>query len=78
MLTLYPNPVRMEITIGITGTSNDLVTISIMDITGKKLMQLDNLRLDGKITLDTGELKNGIYLLRIITGGKSYLRKFVK
>ena len=78
MLTLYPNPVRTEMTIGITGTSNDLVTISIMDIAGKKLIQVENIRLNGKITLDTGELKNGIYLLRIITGGKSYLRKFVK
>ncbi len=41
-------------------------------------MQLENIRLNGKITLDTRELKNGIYLLRIVTGGKSYLRKFVK
>lgn len=57
VLFIYPNPVRREMTIRISGTGNKLIAISIMDIIGKKLLQLESIRPNRKNTLDVVELK---------------------
>jgi hypothetical protein len=68
--TVYPNPGKGAITISYTIGQRSSVEVSVFDIAGKKVRQLkDLIQIPGEydIILDSSDLEDGIYLLRMIT-----------
>jgi hypothetical protein len=69
---LYPNPAINHIIVEMT---SDYAELSIMDIKGRVVFHEG---LTGKIHyIDLGNLKNGFYITRIVSGNKIYTGKFV-
>ncbi|MCW3085735.1 MAG: C-terminal target protein [Bacteroidetes bacterium] len=72
-INAYPNPANGILTIALEQRNNTLVTIEIMDETGRIIRQEKTS--DAIIQLDTAPLANGFYSLRIITGNRLYYSK---
>jgi aminopeptidase YwaD len=70
-MSIYPNPVRSEIHIGL--SSADKYQITVTDLQGKTLLQKNN-----QSMIDLSGLENGIYLLTIRKGGLSQTQKILK
>mgnify|MGYP001379470318 FL=1 len=69
-IKIYPNPANSFIEIK---TDLDYNSISIMDVTGKAIKQLDS-----QTKIDISDLTNGIYFIKITGEKSSVIRKFVK
>ena len=72
-IAIFPNPVTDELTIvGLADLRNSLVTIT--DVTGKRVMegQLMNDK------LNVSALTRGVYVLSVLTQGRSVQQRFVK
>jgi len=65
----YPNPAKYHTTFQYSFSSVSECSICIYDITGKPAFIKDITDNSGEITIDTGELKNGVYIYRIIKEG---------
>lgn len=77
-LSMYPNPVKDDLTIEIT---SELVSASCLDISGKDLGKINFSKLgDGKfrLTLPPGLKGDGLYLLKIETDKGVRFQKFSK
>jgi len=69
-IKIYPNPANSFIEIK---TDLDYNSISIMDVTGKAIKQLDS-----QTKIDISDLTNGIYFIKITGEKSSVIRKFLK
>ncbi|MFT7592122.1 MAG: endonuclease/exonuclease/phosphatase family metal-dependent hydrolase, partial [bacterium] len=73
-LEIYPNPSKSEIRFY--GLQAGLVEhCTILDITGKNVIDMDNLLSDGNI--DISKLTRGLYFVKLISSGQSYSGKFL-
>jgi hypothetical protein len=70
-LTFYPNPVTTTIHIEFAQKFD----VDFYDISGRKLLQKSNLKDSEEI--DLSQLNRGIYIMRVISGGKFAVRKLV-
>lgn len=75
---IYPNPAGKEITIEFPNASISPAFISFFNFSCKKIKQLQQINQNGKTTINVSQLKNGIYLVRVIVSHRIYLEKFVK
>ncbi|HNU34819.1 MAG TPA: T9SS type A sorting domain-containing protein [Bacteroidia bacterium] len=73
-----PNPAEDYVKIKAEKLVGKSCRITITDVTGKKLKEEHVIFATGIVTLDVGELKSGIYFLRMEDGKGSYVRRFVK
>lgn len=67
----YPNPANEVLNVKFSATHGDIITISIEDITGKKIVEKEESILSSgvnNIRLDVSELANGTYVLTLIDG----------
>lgn len=71
-IKLYPNPAHN--TINITGADNATVTIS--NILGEQLIQLDNTQ--NITTININSLPQGTYMVRILRNGQATTHKFIR
>lgn len=74
---VYPNPASSILNIEVVGTTNEPLSISIHDLTGKARI-IENVSLTqgvNNIQLDISGLKTGNYILRTIDKTNSYIRK---
>ena len=69
-IKIYPNPANSFIEIK---TDLDYNSISIMDVTGKAIKQLDS-----QTKIDISDLTSGIYFIKITGKENTVIRKFVK
>jgi len=75
-LNIYPNPVKSHITVDL--GNSDAKQLSVFDITGKLLIQI-NAKFSGTKTFDLSELSQGTYLITVLSGnGQKRSRKFIK
>ena len=74
-LLLYPNPVTGKLYV-----RNDYIIteLNIIDITGKVIYSTINNTGSKIIVVDISHLKRGAYFARSLSGGKTYLNKFLK
>ncbi|MDT7831617.1 endonuclease [Flavobacteriaceae bacterium S356] len=73
--TLYPNPVSgQQIQVFITNRENEVVTYKVTSLLGAAL--LSGTLVDNRINI--AKLKPGIYLMQLIDGDESSIRKFIK
>lgn len=72
----YPNPTSGKLTIKLpeSGTAN----ITVTDVTGKQVMNSSITVENGKSTLNTDQLDNGMYLLNVTINNKVAQLQFVK
>lgn len=73
-IKLYPNPSNGEVKIEGLPKNGHTTTYCIFSMNGQKVTEIKTL-FDQKI--NENHLENGIYLLKILTDGKSYVKKLV-
>ncbi len=80
-IEITPNPVVDELQINITLPTPELLTIAIVDITGKIIQQYPNVSrgVSGKpFSLDVSELPKGVYWLRVTVGTEQFVEQIIK
>ena len=72
-LRIYPLPVKSEMTIEFSGK---MQSIEIFDFQGRMIKK--SYPASGIFNLDMSVFSPGIYLIRIITNDRNFVRKFIK
>ena len=79
LIRIFPNPARDFLNIEIEGyDEGDITEISIHDLMGRKIMQMEPHDAHRQIKLDLGMLPPGLYLLKLTIKGEAVLFKFIK
>lgn len=73
-LIVYPNPVDAKL---IVETDDEFAAVQLLDLYGNEV-HVPILIRNGQHVLDCSDLANGLYLVRVESMGKMYLRKIVK
>ena len=73
---VYPNPTQKELTIN-TNKSIGNVSISLIDVNGRVVLNLEK-DLLSTVTIDTSNLKTGLYILNIKGDSINYNEKIIK
>jgi hypothetical protein len=75
--SFYPNPAKNQVTIS--GVSNGITDLILLDSLGKQLKKITfDINGDFKKKLDLSYLKDGVYMLKVITNSEEILKKVVK
>lgn len=79
-LSIYPNPTKKEITIEIALIKPALVKITLVDLLGREIEQIDILKPQDSISqiVNLEKLAHGMYFVRIEAGELKAVRKVVK
>jgi len=75
-ITIYPNPCTNKLNVQFNNVPNEYTTISILDITGKTIMQTQTT--ENEFTFNTGKLAKGLYLVKVETASTVALQKVTK
>lgn len=79
-VAISPNPTKYSTTITYNLKTAGLVTIDVMDLTGKTMLQpIEHLSNPGsfEVVLNTVDLASGIYLIRLSSNGNEQIEKLV-
>ena len=74
-LKAFPNPSHDQFTISLNNDERKWITVRVMDITGKVLLQLQTT--SQQITFGS-QLRQGVYFAEIINGGRKQTIELVK
>jgi hypothetical protein len=77
-ITIWPNPVKSDLTIEFDQIPQGTVTIECYDIQGKRIKSLSWPKNEKRVVWNLSELNKGIYVLQTHSNGKIYTRKFNK
>jgi hypothetical protein len=80
-IVLYPNPAGDAITISMPDMQADQLEVAILDLHGRVIFEkkMDSSACPGETCeINTGSLHPGIYLLKLNSGQRVEVRKFVK
>ena len=72
--TLYPNPANDKVSYRL-GKNSGIVTVLIYDFTGKQIVNNAISNATETIDINTSELANGVYIIRIKTSDKTVTKK---
>jgi myo-inositol-hexaphosphate 3-phosphohydrolase len=72
--SIFPNPASGSITVTIHAAAKNAVLL-LMDINGKILQRVVTAKQN--TVLNTTDYSEGIYLVKIVTGGQTYHRKLI-
>lgn len=76
-VVIYPNPVRDKLAVG--SCHSAVVKIEVVDLCGKVVMKLFEGKFNSdKMEFGVSDLPAGIYFIKIISGEKNIVRKFIK
>ena len=77
-INIYPNPASTFINVNLQAKSYGIASMEIYNLTGKKIssLQQEVAKGDNLIRLSTSNLSKGVYLLKIMEGGKVSSSKF--
>ena len=73
-VTIYPNPSKGSLSVETRGLGP--IAIQITDFSGKVMLR--DFTGDERVTFDLGSFPDGIYILRITSGEKTFTRRFVR
>ncbi len=79
-IRVQPNPAQNNTTINYAINAGGLVTIQVMDLTGKiMLTPIEHYSIPGtyNVELNTGNLSSGLYIINIATNGENAIEKLV-
>ena len=78
-LTIYPNPIKQVLNAKITGQiSGNQARINILDLSGKQVIQTQQLLRNGQFRIPISNIKAGQYLIKISIGEETILRRIIK
>ncbi|HMC96172.1 MAG TPA: T9SS type A sorting domain-containing protein, partial [Flavobacteriales bacterium] len=79
-LATWPNPVTDELNIQLTSSLRGSVNLDILDLSGRTVLAGNRMLSNGsnRLSLPTGDLNPGMYLLRIGNGSEAQVLRFVK
>jgi len=77
LISVYPNPCTDHLNVGIITRETSSMQIEIIDILGKSILKIDNLKGFSKYTINTSSLNDGIYFIKYTTDNKSSMHKFI-
>lgn len=76
-VVVYPNPSADQLTVELAHYTQSAVTAEVMDVNGRKVMEVIEELHSGRFTFDH-ELSAGVYFVKVRNGGESYTaQKFV-
>jgi hypothetical protein len=77
-LTCYPNPASNELNLRLNSNEAEKLTIEVLNITGERVQWETKFSSKGIQTwsLNTSNLPNGIYMLRVVSSTKQYTQSF--
>jgi arabinogalactan endo-1,4-beta-galactosidase len=75
-IKLYPNPSEGDVTI-IVPESQDLLSINVIDISGKLLNVDKSFVSAAEVRLETGDLPEGVYFIKVYNNEFSRIRKLI-
>lgn len=76
-ITIYPNPSSDILNIDLSAASEEVKSISIVDITGKLIQTIDVLE-NTNISLNVSSLASGLYHVKISSATNSIVRQIIK
>ncbi|MBL7772854.1 MAG: T9SS type A sorting domain-containing protein [Chitinophagaceae bacterium] len=78
-LTIYPNPVSDKLTVQYFATAGTHTSGIVYNSIGQRVVTTQEEAIEGenKLTINTRELKNGIYILELINDGERSVQRFV-
>jgi hypothetical protein len=78
-LLVYPNPTSKELNIQLPENIGNTIQIELINLTGKVIMnQTFNTLGKNEISLNTEQLVNGIYLIKVLSQNQVFITKIVK
>ncbi len=79
-LSLYPNPVRDELTLDLDDDHTGTVSVVVYDATGRSLREMTFSKEAGRLRthLSLADLRPGVYRLRVIEGDRQTVRSFLR
>ncbi|HEY5592573.1 MAG TPA: right-handed parallel beta-helix repeat-containing protein [Paludibacter sp.] len=79
LMSIYPNPVRSTSRVHYTVQNDGThVSISLFDVTGKEVnVLLDAVQRAGKYSVNLNNMKQGIYILKMISGNQMHQQKVI-
>lgn len=77
--TMYPNPSRGDFKLQFNATSSDKVELRVFDLAGRSVYVKEYTNISGFFDEDVslGNIAKGIYLLRVVNGGRLTTRKLI-
>ncbi len=78
LINIYPNPTKGKINIVFDNQIENIVLVTILDISGKLIKSLDKNIVDGFLELDMTEFPAGFYILKFNTSEAEFIQKVVK
>ncbi len=75
-ISVFPNPVSGVLHIAVPDMS-DALQISLYDLTGKQVLSQSHSSATGQILLNLDSVENGVYLLQLSNGNRTYYQKVV-
>jgi uncharacterized protein (TIGR02145 family) len=76
-LNIFPNPMTGNCSIDFTAVDQGKTTIDLYDITGKRILHVQELLSNGHQLFDLSGIGNGIYMLKVKSDSYSYTEKIV-
>lgn len=76
-ISLYPNPVKDKLNISITNVDLSGTTISIYNVSGQVVYSSKVISND-ILEINTTNLSNGVYVVKMINNNNQYISKFIK
>lgn len=76
---MFPNPANERLNVRVNSEQNTQVIIKIKDLSGKEHLAVEKALLNGsnELELELSELNSGVYLIQVITNGKSFVQKLI-
>ncbi len=75
--TVHYNSLMKEVNVNFLEVVNSAISISIFDISGKKLKELNIIPFDATVNIDVRYFISGIYFLQVQTGDSTVSKKFL-
>jgi hypothetical protein len=75
-LIVYPNPARDMLNVSWSGTDTDIVTITLVDVTGRHYSEKDVPSRYAHYSMPVGDLPSGLYVCILQSGNHRYYSKF--
>jgi hypothetical protein len=76
-LRIFPNPASDQVNIDLTGLTTEKVTLEIYDLSGRLLLQQEQMNSANTLKLSVQEFKKGLYLLQLRTAEKVYSQQLI-
>ncbi|MCY7411283.1 MAG: T9SS type A sorting domain-containing protein, partial [Chitinophagales bacterium] len=77
-ISIFPNPANENLTIDLSVLNNKNVSLEVTNVLGKRVKEINNVFASSNTILDVADLPKGNYLLKVISGGETFKRTFVK